>query len=60
MDRLFRISQAHEAAKAQGGVVGLLKRGWWAVNGLLTFGRMFLLPVKSHDLPERVRLRPAW
>ena len=60
MDRLFRISQAHEAAKAQGGVVGLLKRGWWAVNGLVTFGRLFLLPVKSHDLPERVRLRPAW
>lgn len=60
MDRLFRIAQAHEAAKQQGGVVGLVKQGWHAARGLATFGRLFLLPVKSHDLPERVRLSPAW
>jgi magnesium-protoporphyrin IX monomethyl ester (oxidative) cyclase len=60
MDRLFRISQKIDAAKAQGGVIGLLKRGAYSVAAAATFARLYLLPVKSHELPATIRLAPAW
>jgi magnesium-protoporphyrin IX monomethyl ester (oxidative) cyclase len=25
-----------------------------------TFARLYLLPVKRHDLPQQVRVAPAW
>jgi magnesium-protoporphyrin IX monomethyl ester (oxidative) cyclase len=60
MDRLCRISAAADRAKAQGGVVGALKRAGCAVGGAATFARLFLLPVKRHDLPDQVRVAPVW
>jgi magnesium-protoporphyrin IX monomethyl ester (oxidative) cyclase len=60
MDRLCRISAAADRAKAQGGVVGAIKRAGCAVAGAVTFARLFLLPVKRHDLPAQVRVQPVW
>ena len=60
MTRLFQIQQRLDAAKAQGGVVGAVKRGLWSVAGVATFARLYLLPVKHHSLPVNVRVAPAW
>jgi hypothetical protein len=30
------------------------------VQAALTFGRLYLMPVKRHDLPVQVRMAPAW
>ena len=60
LDRLFTVQTAITAAKAQGGLAGLLKQGYWACVGVLTFAKLYLLPVKHHALPEQVRMAPAW
>ncbi|MDH4392459.1 MAG: magnesium-protoporphyrin IX monomethyl ester (oxidative) cyclase [Aquabacterium sp.] len=60
MDRLFRLQEAADRAKARGGVVGAVQRGACAVAAAVTFGRMYLLPVKRHALPAQVRMAPAW
>jgi magnesium-protoporphyrin IX monomethyl ester (oxidative) cyclase len=60
LERLFHIQQKVDAAKARGGVVGALQRGWWSVAGFGTFARLYLLPVKHHELPAQVRVAPAW
>ncbi|GAB4039698.1 MAG: magnesium-protoporphyrin IX monomethyl ester (oxidative) cyclase [Rubrivivax sp.] len=60
MDRLFRIQTKLDAAKAQGGLVGMVKRGLWAVAGAATFARLYLLPVNRHALPAHVRVAPVW
>jgi magnesium-protoporphyrin IX monomethyl ester (oxidative) cyclase len=58
--RLFEIQTRMDAAKARGGIVGRLQQGAWAVVGAATFVRLYLLPVKRHDLPAHVRVAPAW
>lgn len=60
MDRLFRLAQRMEDAKAQGGIVGKLKQAGLALAGAATFARLYLLPVKHHALPQQVRVAPAW
>lgn len=60
MERLFRIQTRMDAAKAQGGLFGGLKRAAWAAAGAATFARLYFLPVKRHALPANVRVAPAW
>ena len=60
LSRLFDLSTRMEAAKARGGVVGKLQQAGLAVQGALTFGRLFLMPVNKHNLPAQVRMAPAW
>ncbi len=60
LERLLRISQAIEAAKARGGLLGALQRVGLAGAAAVTFARLYLLPVQQHDLPEQVRMAPAW
>ncbi len=60
MDRLFQLAQRMEAAKARGGLIGRLQQGALAVAGAATFARLYLLPVKHHELPRQVRVAPAW
>ncbi len=60
LDRLFTIQTRINQAKARGGVLGALKQGLWAVAGVATFARLYLLPVKRHELPADVRVAPAW
>jgi magnesium-protoporphyrin IX monomethyl ester (oxidative) cyclase len=57
---LVRVSQGVEAAKARGGVVGLVKQAGWALKGVTTFVKLYFHPVKRHDLPEQVRMAPVW
>jgi magnesium-protoporphyrin IX monomethyl ester (oxidative) cyclase len=57
---LFHVQTQMNAAKAQGGMVGNLKRARWAISGGLTFLRLYFLPVKHHALPADVRMVPAW
>jgi magnesium-protoporphyrin IX monomethyl ester (oxidative) cyclase len=49
-----------EAAKQRGGVLGLVKRAGLAVAAGAVFARLYFLPVKRHELPQQVRLAPAW
>jgi magnesium-protoporphyrin IX monomethyl ester (oxidative) cyclase len=60
LKRLCRIAAAAERAKAQGGMVGAIKRGALAAAGAAAFARLYLLPVKRHALPRQVRVAPAW
>jgi len=30
------------------------------VRAVLTFGRLYLMPVQSSELPQTVRMVPAW
>jgi magnesium-protoporphyrin IX monomethyl ester (oxidative) cyclase len=60
MTRLFEVQTAITAAKAQGGLAGYLKQGLWAVAGVSTFARLYLLPVKRHALPLQPRMAPVW
>jgi len=60
LDRLFQIQKAVDAAKAQGGLAGLVKRGFWSVAAVLTFARLYVMPVRHHALPAQVRMAPVW
>lgn len=60
LERLRRIAAASEAAAKRGGVVGALKRAGLACAAALTFARLYLLPVRHHELPAQVRMAPAW
>jgi len=60
LDRLFQIQTALDAAKAQGGIAGLVKRGYWSVVGVYTFARLYVMPVRHHALPAKIRMVPAW
>lgn len=60
LDRLVRINASVERAKAQGGILGALKRGGLAVSAAWTFLRLYTLPVKKNELPDDVRMAPSW
>ena len=60
LDRLARIGQASAAAKARGGLVGLVKRAGLGVMGAATFARLYTLPTVSNEIPDNVRLVPGW
>ncbi len=60
LERLRRISVATAAARAQGGLVGTLKRIGLAVAATVTFARLYALPVQRHRLPAQVCMAPAW
>jgi magnesium-protoporphyrin IX monomethyl ester (oxidative) cyclase len=60
MDKLLEISLAHQRAKVRGGPVGLLLQGVHALRAVWTFGALFMLPVKSNELPQQIRMEPVW
>jgi magnesium-protoporphyrin IX monomethyl ester (oxidative) cyclase len=60
LERLLELSESIEAAKQRGGVIGNLRRAGLTLAAGLTFARLYLLPVKPNDLPQQVRLAPAW
>jgi len=60
MERLYRLSERMDAAKARGGVVGRLQQAGLAIAGAAAFAKLYLLPVKHHALPQQVRVAPAW
>lgn len=60
MDRLRDIGAAAERARQQGGVIGTLKRGACYAQGLSRFARLMFMPSVRNELPEKVRVAPAW
>ena len=60
LDRLCEISAGIEAAKARGGLVGLVRRGWLTGAAALAFAGLYFMPAKTHALPEEIRLAPTW
>ncbi len=60
LERLRRISEASEAARQRGGILGRLQRAGLSVAAGLSFARLYLLPTKRNEVPARVRLAPAW
>ncbi len=60
LERLRRIAVATEAAKARGGLPGMARRGALAIGAVATFARLYLLPMKRNEIPQRVLMAPAW
>ena len=58
--KLFELQQRVDAAKKRGGIGGKLAQVGLAAQAAFTFGRLYLMPVKRHDLPKQVRVVPAW
>jgi magnesium-protoporphyrin IX monomethyl ester (oxidative) cyclase len=59
-ERLRVISERSAEACKQGGLSGFVKRGWYSVQGAVAFARIFMLPVRHHELPAKVLLQPVW
>ena len=60
LDRLWRLTEARAAAKAQGGLGGRLRRAALALEAAWVFARLFILPVKRSELPKAILLAPSW
>lgn len=60
MEKLLKASDGIQAAKAQGGVMGSIKRIGHTMAAGAAFARMYFLPGKRNALPATVRLQPAW
>lgn len=60
LERMRKIAVGIEAAKAQGGVIGTVKRLGLVAAAGLTFAGLYFNPVKRNVAPANVRLVPAW
>jgi magnesium-protoporphyrin IX monomethyl ester (oxidative) cyclase len=60
LEKLLEINRKLEAARERGGVVGALRRAGLSTAAALTFARLYLLPTGRNELPEDVRMVPAW
>lgn len=60
MERMRKISNAMDAAGAQGGVIGRIKKLALTAAAGATFVRLLFIPARRNALPATVRLVPAW
>ena len=60
MERLRKIASAIDDAKAQGGVIGWVKKTALSVAAGASFLRLLTVPAERNALPATVRLQPAW
>jgi magnesium-protoporphyrin IX monomethyl ester (oxidative) cyclase len=60
LDRLCRISQANDAAKRRGGLLGALRRVGCAAAASVTIARLFFLPTVEVAPRDNVRMVPQW
>jgi magnesium-protoporphyrin IX monomethyl ester (oxidative) cyclase len=60
LDRLCRIQRSVNEARERGGILGKLKQAGLALAGVVTFARLYMLPVQRHALPEQIRVAPVW
>ena len=59
-EQLRIIAEQVAQAREQGGILGRMRHAWHGARATLVFCRLFLLPVRYHDLPQDVRLAPTW
>ena len=60
LERLRKLSVAADAARAQGGIIGAVKRAAYGIVAGATFVRLYCLPAQPNRLPVNVRVAPAW
>jgi magnesium-protoporphyrin IX monomethyl ester (oxidative) cyclase len=60
LDRMRRITEGMAAAKAQGGLIGRIKKLGLTAGAALTFVRMYCLPVRNNAAPAQVRMAATW
>ena len=60
LERLRKLAGAIDAARAQGGVIGTVKRIGLTIGAGLAFAGLYFAPVKRNIAPATVRLVPAW
>ena len=60
LERLRRISVASDAARAQGGMLGGIKRLGLGLAAGAAFVRLYCLPAQPNALPDNPRVAPAW
>lgn len=60
LERLCDLNQQMISARERGGFWSRLQKMGLAVKAGLTFGRLYLLPATSNELPTEGRLTPAW
>ncbi len=60
LERMRRIAAGIDAAKAQGGVIGAVRRLGLIGAAALNFVGLYTTPVKPNRAPANVRLVPAW
>jgi len=59
-EQLRIIAEQVAQAREQGGILGRMRHAWHGARATFVFCRLFLLPVRYHDLPQDVRLAPTW
>ncbi len=59
-ERMNRAAIAMDAAKKRGGVGGLLGRVSAGASAAWAFASLYTLPVKRNEVPENVRMEPAY
>lgn len=59
-DKLRRISDEVEELKLIGGPLSLIKRGYLAACAMVTFVKIYTMPVVLNELPQDIRLAPVW
>ncbi|OQW73528.1 MAG: magnesium-protoporphyrin IX monomethyl ester (oxidative) cyclase [Proteobacteria bacterium ST_bin13] len=60
LERMRKIALAIDDAKAQGGIIGAIKKIGLIGAAGVNFARLYLHPVDKNALPANVRLVPAW
>jgi len=60
LERMRRISGAIDTARAQGGLIGAIKRVGLIGAAGMAFAGLYFTPVKRNVAPATVRLVPAW
>jgi magnesium-protoporphyrin IX monomethyl ester (oxidative) cyclase len=59
-DKLRKISDEVEELKLMGGPLSLIKRGYLAACAMVTFVKIYTMPVVPNELPQDIRLAPVW
>jgi magnesium-protoporphyrin IX monomethyl ester (oxidative) cyclase len=60
MEHLLAATRRIEAGKARGGLIGAWQRARGMAGAGFALARLFLHRAQIHDLPQTVRLQPAW
>ncbi|MBL8581503.1 MAG: magnesium-protoporphyrin IX monomethyl ester (oxidative) cyclase, partial [Rhizobiaceae bacterium] len=60
LERLRVINDEAAAIAKDTGVLAKLKRYRLGLSAALTFASMYLVPVKSNELPDTSRMQPVW